>query len=83
MQPPLNQLVDYVKSTKVFRRNKKNVEFKILAALLYFFGLSLRKKTSDYLSLFEETSHESVRIYYHKLKKVLKNKKEVKKAYLQ
>jgi len=47
------------------------LEFKILAALLYFFGLSLRK-TSNYLSLFEEISHESVRIYYHRLKKVLK-----------
>ena len=71
MQPALRQLVDYVKSAKVFRRNKKNVEFKILAALLYFFGLSLRK-TSDFLSLFEEISHELVRIYYHRLKKVLK-----------
>jgi len=47
------------------------VELKILAALLYFFGLSLRK-TSEFLSLFEEISHESVRIYYHRLKKVLK-----------
>ena len=47
------------------------MEFKILAALLYFFGLSLRK-TSDFLSLFEEISHESVRIYYHRLKKFLK-----------
>ena len=47
------------------------MELKILAALLYFFGLSLRK-TSDYLSLFEGISHESVRIYYHRLKKVLK-----------
>ena len=47
------------------------MEFKILAALLYFFGLSLRK-TSKYLSLFEAISHESVRIYYHRLKKVLK-----------
>jgi transposase-like protein len=70
MQPALRQLVDYVKSTKD-SRNKKDVELKILAALLYFFGLSLRK-TSDFLSLFEEISHESVRIYYHKLKKVLK-----------
>ena len=70
MQPALNQLVDYVKAAKVFRRNKKNVEFKILAALLYFFGLSLRK-TSKYLSLFK-ISHESARIYYHRLKKVLK-----------
>ena len=64
-------MINYVKATNVFRRNKKNVELKILAALLYFFGLSLRR-TSNYLSLFEEISHESVRIYYHRLKKVLK-----------
>ena len=30
------------------------------------------RKTSDFLSLFEEISHESVRIYYHRLKKFLK-----------
>jgi len=75
MQPALSQLVDYVKATKVFRRNKKDVELKILAALLYFFGLSLRK-TSDFLSLFEEISHESVRIYYHRLKKEGPRKKK-------
>ena len=73
MQPTLRQLVDFIKSAKVFRRNKKNVELKILAGLLYFFGLSLRK-TSNFLS-FEEISHESVRIYYHKLK-VLKQPKK-------
>ncbi len=72
MQPALSQLIEHIKVTKVFRRNKKNVELKILAALLYFFGLSLRK-TSDFLSLFEEISHESVRIYYHRLKTVLKH----------
>jgi len=71
MRPVLRQLIDYIKSTKVFWRNKKDVELKILAALLYFSGLSLRK-TSDFLSLFEEISHESVRIYYHRLKEVLK-----------
>ncbi len=75
MLPALSQLVDHVKATKVFRRNKKDVELKILAALLYFFGLSLRK-TSDYLSLFEEISHESVRIYYHRLKTALKPPKK-------
>jgi len=69
MQPALNQLVNYVKATKVFRRNKKNVEFKILVALLYFFGLSLRK-TSSFLSLFKDKLR-SVE-YYHRLKKVLK-----------
>ena len=43
MQTTLTQLVKEIKTTKVFRRNKKDVELKILAALLYFFGLSLRK----------------------------------------
>ena len=78
MRPLFDRLVDYVKATKVFRRNKKDVKLKILAALLYFFGLSLRK-TNMFLSLFEEISHESVRVYYHRLKKVLKQprKKEL------
>ena len=79
MQPALRQLVDYVKSTKVFRRNKKNVELKILAALLYFFGLSLRK-TSDFLSLFEETSRISQSLL-SQTQSLKATKKEEKKAY--
>ena len=78
MSSQLNQLIDHIKATKVFRRNKKNIELKILAALLYFFGLSLRK-TSEFLSLFEEISHESVRIYYHRLKTVLKQPEKKKR----
>ena len=81
MQTTLTQLVNEIKATKVFRRNKKDVELKILAALLYFFGLSLRK-TSQFLSLFEKLSHESVRIYYHRLKRIIdqptNNKEEEK-----
>ena len=48
-------------------------------SLLYFFGLSLRK-TSKFMSLFQEISHESVRLYYHRLKKVIRlpEKKERK-----
>ena len=69
MLPTLRQLVDYVKATKVFRRNKRGIELKVLAGLLYFFGLS--SETSQFLSLFEEISYESVRIYYHRLKKIL------------
>ena len=64
-------MVDYVKSTKVFRRNKKDVELKILAALLYFFGLSLRKN-----KLFEETSRISQNILPQT--QSLKTKKEEK-----
>ena len=77
MRSTLRQLVDYVKATKVFRRNKKDIELKILAALLYFFGLSLRK-TSKFISLFEEISYESVRIYYHRIKKVIKKPRKRK-----
>ena len=78
MQPPIQRLIQEIKAKKVFRRNKKNVEFKILAALLYFFGLSLRK-TSNFLSLFEEISHESVRIYYYRLKTALKPPRKKKR----
>jgi transposase-like protein len=51
---------------KVFKRNKKSSDVKVIAGLLYFFGLSTRK-TSEVLSLFEEISHESIRKYYHGL----------------
>ena len=75
MQPSLTRLISEIKAAKIFRRNKKNIEIKILAALLYFFGLSLRR-TSQFLSLFKEISHESVRIYYHmKMVISLKRKK--------
>jgi len=54
------------------------VELKVLSALLYFYGLSLRK-TSKFISIFEEISHESIRIYYHRLKTVLKHPKRKKR----
>ena len=75
MQPTLRQLVDYVKATS-FEGIKKDLELKVLAGLLYFFGLS--SETSEFLS-FEEISHESVRIYYHRLKKVLKPPRKKKR----
>ncbi len=71
MQPLIAQLIEEIKAKKVFRRNKKRVELKVLSALLYFYGLSLRK-ASKFISLFEQISHESVRIYYHRIKKVIK-----------
>ena len=71
MLPKLEDLVRIVKKRKVFKRNKKSLEVKVIAGLLYFFGLSTRK-TSEVLSLFEEISHESVRRYYHSLRKVFK-----------
>ena len=79
MQGFINELIERAKRSKVFKRNKKSLEVKILVALLYFFGLSLRK-VSLFMSLFEEISHESVRKYYHRIKYILKQprKKERK-----
>jgi len=50
------ELVELVKAAKILKRNRKNVEIKVLASLLYFFGLSLRK-VSEILSEFESISH--------------------------
>ncbi len=71
----IGELIERARRSKVFNRNKKSLEIKIIAGLLYFLGLSLRK-TSLFISLFEEISHESVRNYYHKLKYILKQPKK-------
>ncbi|XRO77007.1 IS6 family transposase [Methanocaldococcus sp. 10A] len=55
---------------KIVKRNKKSIEIKILAGILYYLGLSLRK-VSLFLSQFESISHELVRLYYHKIKEIL------------
>jgi len=47
------------------------VEMKIHSVPLYFYGLSLRK-ASKFISLFEKISHESIRIHYHRIKRILK-----------
>ena len=71
MRPNLAQLMHEIEARKIFKRNRKDIRLKILAALLYFFGLSLRN-ASQFMSIFQEMSHESVRIYYHRLKEVIK-----------
>ena len=57
-----------IEEGRIFKRNRKLMEIKILAGLLYCLGLSLRKVIL-FPSQFEEISHEAVRIYYHKIKK--------------
>ena len=59
MQPTIHQLIEEIKATKVFRRNKKDVKIKILSALLYFFGLSLRK-TSKFMSFQINVAESSI-----------------------
>ena len=74
----IEELIEEARRSKVFKRNKKSLELKILSGLLYFFGLSLMKM-SLFVSLFEEISHESVRKYYHRLKYVLKEPKKMER----
>ncbi|WP_158508387.1 hypothetical protein [Thermococcus barophilus] len=39
----LELLVEEVKVRKIFKRNRKDVRLKVLAAILYYLGISLRK----------------------------------------
>ena len=73
-------MIDRARRFKVFKRNKKSLEVKILSGLLYFFGLSLRK-TSLFMYLFEG-AHESVRKYYHKLKYILKEPRKRERRFI-
>jgi transposase-like protein len=75
MRLTIEVIKERIKEKGLFKRNRKSVEVKILARLLYYLGLSLRK-TSLFLSQFESISHESVRIYYHKIKQVLNEPKK-------
>ncbi len=77
----IEELIERAKRSKVFKRNKKSLEVKILSVLLYFFGLSLRK-VSLFMSLFEEISHESVRKYYHRIKYILKEPRKKERRFI-
>ena len=70
MRLTIEVIKERIVERKLFKRNRKSIEVKILAGLLYYLGLSLRK-VSLFLSQFEDISHQSIRIYYHKIKEVL------------
>ena len=48
MRSQLEYLLHEVKIRKIFRRNKKDIKLKVLKALLYYLGTSLRKRMSLY-----------------------------------
>ena len=75
MRLTIEVIKERIKEKGLFKRNRKSIEVKILAGLLYYLGLSLRK-ASLFLSQFESISHESVRVYYHKIKEVLNEPKK-------
>ena len=59
----LNEIVKICKHKKIFKRNKKGVETKILGVLLYHRGLSYRD-TSKILGVIEPSSYEAVHYWY-------------------
>ena len=72
----IEQLVEWLRSKKVFVRKRKNDETRALGALLYFAGLSTRK-TARILSAIEEVSDESVRLWYHRFQKAMPEPKKI------
>ena len=56
----VKQFVELLKEKRIFRWNRKSVDTKALAILIYQAGLSYRK-TKKILNLLESLSHESVR----------------------
>ncbi len=65
MRPSHKRLVDY----QIYKSLLKEQE-RYRAKIILFW--TFLEKTSDFMFLFEETNHKSVRIYHHKLKTVLK-----------
>ena len=50
------------------------MEVKLIATILYYAGISLRK-TSKFLRDFEKFSHEALRQWYHKFAQLFTNSK--------
>jgi len=76
----IEQLVEWLRSKKLFVRARKKDETRALGALLYFAGLSTRK-ASRVLSSMEEVSDETIRLWYHRFREALPEpEKKVRKA---
>ena len=65
----VKQFVELLKERKIFRWNRKSMDTKALAILIYQAGLSYRK-TMRILNLLENFSHESVRKWYKRCKEL-------------
>ena len=65
-----NEIVRICEHKKVFKRNKKSVETKILGVLLYHRGLSYRD-TSKILGVIEQSSYEAVHYWYKQFQEKL------------
>ena len=75
----LHQLIELVKRKNIFRWDKKKIEIKLIATILYYAGISLRK-TSKFLRDFENFSHEALRQWYHKFAQLFTNSKKYRRC---
>ena len=75
----LYQLIELVRGKNIFRWNKKKIEIKLIATILYYAGISLRK-TSKFLRDFEKFSHEALRQWYHKFAQLFTNSRKYRRC---
>jgi len=75
----VKQFVELLKERKIFRWNRKSMDTKALAILIYQAGLSYRK-TRRILNLLENFSHESVRKWYTRCKELFDVDRRTRRA---
>jgi len=75
----VKQFVELLREKRIFRWNRKPVDTKALAILIYQTGLSYRK-TKKILNILEKSSHESVRKWYKKCKGLFDVKRRARRA---
>ena len=70
----LDRLMKIIVDRKIFCWNRKNLEIKVLAVLIYQAGISYRKVRS-FLECIEPFSHEALRKWYFRLEAPFVHKK--------
>ena len=75
----LDKLLKLIVDRKIFCWNRKNLEIKILATLIYQSGISYRK-VRDIFEYIESFSHETLRKWYLKLKTLFVQDKRNRRA---
>ncbi len=75
----LDRLLKLIVDRKIFCWNRKNLEIKVLATLIYQAGISYRK-VRDIFGCIESFSHEALRKWYLKLKTLFVQEKKHRRA---
>jgi len=75
----LDRLLKLIVDRKIFRWNRKSLEIKVLATLIYQAGISYRK-VRNIFGCIESFSHEALRKWYLKLKTLFVQDKRNRRA---